>query len=76
MEEKRITPMKAIRLKCLDCCCGSSKEVELCPCENCPLYLFRFGKKTYLKQTLTDEQRKERSERMKKMRFEQLHKEK
>lgn len=31
MEEKKITnPVKAIRAKCLDCCCGSSNEVELC----------------------------------------------
>lgn len=30
MEEKKITnPVKAIRAKCLDCCCGSSNEVEL-----------------------------------------------
>ena len=26
-----LTPIKAIRAKCLDCCCGSAKEVELCP---------------------------------------------
>nr|DAE34801.1 MAG TPA: hypothetical protein [Caudoviricetes sp.] len=33
MEEKKITnPVKAIRAKCLDCCCGSSNEVELCTC--------------------------------------------
>ena len=39
-----MTPLKAIRLKCLDCCCGQAKEVKLCPCESCSLYLFRFGK--------------------------------
>lgn len=39
----RITRGKAIRLKCLDCCCGSSKEVKLCPCSNCPLYTYRLG---------------------------------
>lgn len=44
MEEKRITPMKAIRLKCLDCCCGSSHEVKLCAATNCPLYPYRLGK--------------------------------
>ena len=44
MEEKRITPLKAIRLKCLDCCCGSAHEVKLCTAEKCPLYLFRLGK--------------------------------
>lgn len=43
MEEKRISPMKAIRLKCLDCSCGSSNEVKLCPATGCPLYPFREG---------------------------------
>lgn len=39
------TPMKAIRRKCLDCCCGSPKEVELCPVTACTLYPYRFGKR-------------------------------
>lgn len=39
-----MTPMKAIRAKCLDCCCGSSNEVRLCTIEKCPLYPYRFGK--------------------------------
>jgi len=38
-----MTPMKAIRAKCLDCCCGSSNEVRLCPSEDCPLWPYRFG---------------------------------
>ena len=37
-------PLKAIRLNCLDCCCGSAKEVKLCVIPQCPLYEFRFGK--------------------------------
>ena len=37
-----MTPMKAIRLKCLDCA-FTANEVRLCPCMNCPLWLFRFG---------------------------------
>lgn len=40
-----MTPMKAIRAKCLDCMCGNSAEVRRCPCENCPLYPYRFGKR-------------------------------
>ena len=44
MEEKRISPLKAIRLKCLDCCCGSVHEIKLCTAEQCPLYPFRLGK--------------------------------
>ena len=36
-------PMKAIRAKCLDCCCGQEAEVRYCTCTDCPLWLFRFG---------------------------------
>ena len=40
----RLTRKKAIRAKCLDCCCGSAKEVRLCPCRDCPLFPYRFGR--------------------------------
>ena len=43
MEEKRITRGKAIRLKCLDCCCGNSGEVRRCELRKCPLWPFRMG---------------------------------
>ena len=43
-EIKLYTPVKAIRRKCLDCCCGSSKEVGLCTVVTCSLYPYRFGK--------------------------------
>ncbi len=38
-----MTPMKAIRQKCLDCCYWSSKEISLCPAEGCPLWPYRSG---------------------------------
>ena len=38
-----LTPVKAIRAKCLDCSEGSSKEVKLCPVTACPLYPYRNG---------------------------------
>lgn len=38
-----MTPLKAIRLKCLDCCCGQIVEVKNCPCSDCPLYIYRYG---------------------------------
>ena len=38
-----MTPMKAIRAKCLDCCCGSRKEARLCPASDCPLHPYRMG---------------------------------
>lgn len=39
-----MTPVKAIREKCLDCCCGQVKEVRLCPSETCALWPYRMGK--------------------------------
>lgn len=38
-----ITPMKAIRLKCLECCCGQRSEVRLCHIKDCALWQYRFG---------------------------------
>jgi hypothetical protein len=39
------TPLRSIRRKCLDCCCGSSQEVSLCPVHSCSLHPYRFGKR-------------------------------
>lgn len=45
MQKKRqMTPLKSIRLKCLDCCSGSIIEVRHCPADDCSLHLYRFGK--------------------------------
>ena len=38
-----LTPLKAIRAYCLDCCLESAKEVKLCPAEGCSLHPFRMG---------------------------------
>ena len=38
-----MTPIKAIRAKCLDCCGGSTKEARLCPADSCPLHPYRMG---------------------------------
>ena len=43
---ERITRGKAIRLKCLDCCCGSALEVRRCESTKCPLWRFRMGRET------------------------------
>ena len=37
------TPVRSIRLKCLDCSCGQPKEVRLCPVETCALWSYRMG---------------------------------
>jgi hypothetical protein len=41
---ERVSRSKAIRLKCLDCCCGQAAEVRKCPAESCPLWRFRMGR--------------------------------
>ena len=61
-----MTPMKAIRAKCLDCN-YTAKEVRLCPCTDCALWPFRLGKNPNRKSTLTEEQKQASRERMSKM---------
>lgn len=41
----RLTPLRAIRAKCLDCSAGSYKEVRLCLDTNCPLWPYRLGRR-------------------------------
>ena len=41
--EKKIGPVRRIRLKCLDCCAGSATEVKLCPSKDCSLWPYRMG---------------------------------
>lgn len=41
--EKHLTPLQAIRQKCIDCACGNKAEVRKCTAENCPLFIFRMG---------------------------------
>lgn len=38
-----MSPLKAIREKCLDCSCGQMGEVRECVIRSCALYLFRMG---------------------------------
>lgn len=66
MEEKIITsPIKAIRAKCIDCCCGQYNEVKFCTAEKCPLHPFRFGKNPYrTKKIYSEEQKKAIAERL------------
>lgn len=50
--KERMTPLKAIRKRCLNCSGFSPQEVKDCPCfendgnlERCPLFPYRFGKR-------------------------------
>lgn len=40
---KVLTPLKAIRHKCLDCCAGQIVEVRECPVKDCALWPYRMG---------------------------------
>ena len=42
--KNNLTPLKAIRAKCLECSNNQPKEVRLCEMVNCPNYMYRFGK--------------------------------
>lgn len=42
---ERLTPLRVIRLKCLECSTGSSFEVRNCIIPDCPFYFLRFGKR-------------------------------
>ena len=43
-DHEPMSPLRALRKKCLDCCCGQIAEVRLCEATNCPLWPFRAGR--------------------------------
>ena len=45
----KVSPLKAIRLKCLDCSGGSAQEVKNCALSECPLFPYRFASNPYTK---------------------------
>ncbi|MGS4948132.1 hypothetical protein ACVDG3_21920 [Meridianimarinicoccus sp. RP-17] len=58
----RVSPLRALRLKCLDCCNGLAREVRLCTAVDCPSWPFRMGKNPW-RRPLTGEERAERQAR-------------
>lgn len=50
-----MTPLKAIKAKCLECSCGQITEVKNCPIKDCSLWEYRTGHGQ--KKTLSDEDR-------------------
>jgi len=58
-----MSPLKAIRAKCLDCAYNAT-EVRLCPSTNCALHPFRFGKNPYLKREMSESARQAAAERL------------
>ena len=57
----KLTPLRAIRQKCLDCSNGQFIEVRKCPIKTCALYGYRMGHKPKGKKILTDEETDEKS---------------
>ncbi len=51
---KAISPVEAIRQKCLDCSGQQPAEVKLCEAVSCPLWPFRAGRHPYTKQSLRE----------------------
>ena len=41
---RALTPAKAMRAKCLDCCAGHAGEVRACPAIACALWPYRMGR--------------------------------
>ncbi len=42
--KRTLTPLRAIRANCLDCCAGQRREVRECHLTDCPLWPFRMGR--------------------------------
>jgi hypothetical protein len=41
---KIYSPIKAIRIKCIDCCCHQPSEIKNCEITTCPIWPYRMGK--------------------------------
>jgi hypothetical protein len=65
-----MTPLQAIKAKCLECSNDSAHEVKLCEITDCSLYEYRFGKgKSRGKKDYTPEARKAIGERLRQARI-------
>jgi hypothetical protein len=51
---KAISPVEAIRRKCLDCSGQQPAEVKLCETVTCPLWPFRAGRHPYTRKSLLE----------------------
>jgi hypothetical protein len=66
---REANPLKALRLRCLDCCCGSAPEVRKCTAVACPSWPFRMGTNPFrAKRVLSDEQKQAMAQRLAKAR--------
>ena len=51
---KPLTPLKAIRARCMDCCGGSRSEVRKCVAHDCASWPFRMGKNPFAMRSRCD----------------------
>lgn len=66
VEERKLTPIKSIRLKCLECSNWQPNEVSTCQMDDCPLWVFRSGKNPAINRgKLSEEQKSGMIERLK-----------
>ena len=63
------SPLKAIRAKCLDCCCGSAYKVKNCVIYDCNLYPYHLGNNPFRTRSMTEEQKQVAAERLKSARM-------
>ena len=63
------SPLKEIRAKCLECCCGSAYEVKNFTIHDCELYPFRMEHNPFRTRSMTEEQKQAASERLKSARL-------
>jgi hypothetical protein len=58
-------PLKALRARCLDCCCDQPSEVRKCISVECPSWPFRMGTNPFRqKRNLSTEHKQRMSERL------------
>lgn len=67
----RVSPLRALRLKCLDCCNDSAQEVRLCTAVDCASWPFRLAKNPWLS-PLSAEARAQRADLMRRNRVSAL----
>jgi hypothetical protein len=58
-------PLRAIRAKCIDCCCGNAAEVRKCVATDCALWPFRLSANPFRKRgVLSEDERLSRVARL------------
>ena len=54
------SPLKALRARCLECCCSEVVEVRKCTAISCPAWPFRMGINPFRKKTVLSEAERQR----------------